>query len=52
MTEYGHHELAERLNLAFTALREEAQTDNEVRYGTDCTDGGRSWCRKDRTPCR
>ena len=34
MTEYGHHELAERLNLAFTALREEAQTDNEVRYGT------------------
>lgn len=34
MTEYGHHELAERLNAAFAALREEAQTDNEVRYGT------------------
>lgn len=34
MTEYGHHELAERLNVAFAALREEAQTDNQVRYGT------------------
>jgi len=35
MTEYGHHELAERLNLAFAALREEARTDNQIRYGTE-----------------
>ncbi len=34
MTDYGHRELAERLNLAFAALREEAQTDNQARYGT------------------
>ena len=34
MTDYGHRELAERLNLAFAALREEARTDNEARYGT------------------
>jgi len=34
MAQYGHHELAERLNLAFAALRDEAQTDNQVRYGT------------------
>ena len=34
MTDYGHRELAERMNLAFAALREEAQTDNQARYGT------------------
>lgn len=32
-TEYTHGELSERLNLAFTALREEAETDNQARYG-------------------
>lgn len=31
--EYTHTELSERLNLAFGALREEARTDNEARYG-------------------
>lgn len=30
---YGHHELGERLNLAFEALREEAQEDYTARYG-------------------
>lgn len=30
---YSHHELGERLNLAFEALREEAQDDYEARYG-------------------
>lgn len=33
MTEYSHGELTERLNLAFTALREEAETENSLRYG-------------------
>ena len=33
VTEYSHGELADRLNLAFTALREEAQTDHALRYG-------------------
>lgn len=33
MTGYSHGELAERLNLAITALREEAEADNEARYG-------------------
>jgi hypothetical protein len=33
MTEYSHCELAERLNLAFAALRREAQADNQARYG-------------------
>jgi hypothetical protein len=33
MTEYSHAELAERLNLAFTALREEAEAENSLRYG-------------------
>jgi hypothetical protein len=33
MTDYTHGELADRLNLAFTALREEAKADNEARYG-------------------
>lgn len=32
-TEYTHGELSERLNLVFTALREEAETDNQARYG-------------------
>lgn len=32
-TDYSHAELADRLNLAFTALREEAQLDYETRYG-------------------
>ena len=30
---YSHHELADRLNLAFGALREEAQDDYNARYG-------------------
>jgi len=33
MTEYTHGELADRLNSAFAALREEARADNEARYG-------------------
>jgi hypothetical protein len=33
MTEYNHSELAERLNLAFAALRREAEADNRARYG-------------------
>ena len=33
MTDYSHGELADRLNLAFTALREEAQANYETRYG-------------------
>jgi hypothetical protein len=33
MTDYSHGELSERLNLAFAALREEAETDNQARYG-------------------
>ena len=32
-TEYTHGELSDRLNLAFAALREEAETDNQARYG-------------------
>jgi len=32
-TEYTCGELSDRLNLAFTALREEAETDNQARYG-------------------
>ena len=30
---YGHHELADRLNLAFGALRREAHADFQQRYG-------------------
>lgn len=30
---YSHHELADRLNLAFEALRDEAQADYNARYG-------------------
>jgi hypothetical protein len=33
MTGYAHAELAERLNLAISALREEAEAENDVRYG-------------------
>jgi hypothetical protein len=33
MTGYTHGELADRLNLALTALREEAQADSLTRYG-------------------
>jgi hypothetical protein len=33
MTGYAHAELAERLNLAITALREEAEAENRSRYG-------------------
>jgi hypothetical protein len=33
MTGYGHGELAERLNLAIAALREEAETENQAIYG-------------------
>ncbi|AKK29957.1 DUF2710 family protein [Mycobacterium sp. EPa45] len=33
VTDYSHRELGDRLNLAFAALREEAQTDNQARYG-------------------
>jgi hypothetical protein len=32
-SEYTHGELSDRLNLAFAALREEAETDNQARYG-------------------
>jgi hypothetical protein len=33
VTDYSHGELSDRLNLAFAALREEAETDNRARYG-------------------
>lgn len=33
MTGYTHGELAERLNVAISALREEAKAENEARYG-------------------
>jgi hypothetical protein len=33
MTDYSHSELADRLNTAFQALREDAAADNELRYG-------------------
>ncbi|BBY23723.1 DUF2710 family protein [Mycobacterium stomatepiae] len=33
MTGYGHAELADRLNLAIAALREEAEAENRARYG-------------------
>ncbi len=33
MTGYTHGELADRLNLAITALRQEAEAENEARYG-------------------
>ena len=34
VTDYSHGELTDRLNLAFEALREEAETDNQARYGS------------------
>jgi Protein of unknown function (DUF2710) len=33
MTGYAHGELADRLNLAITALREEAEAENRTSYG-------------------
>src|SRR5271170_8042903 len=33
MTGYAHGELADRLNLAIAALREEAEAQNEANYG-------------------
>ena len=33
MSGYTHGELADRLNLAIAALREEAEAENEARYG-------------------
>ncbi len=33
MTGYAHGELADRLNLAITALREEAEAQNRASYG-------------------
>lgn len=33
VTNYSHHELAQRLNIAFEALRHEAQDDYRARYG-------------------
>ncbi|QLL09886.1 DUF2710 family protein [Mycobacterium vicinigordonae] len=33
MDGYAHSELADRLNLAIAALRDEAEADNQARYG-------------------
>jgi hypothetical protein len=33
MSGYTHGELADRLNLAVSALRQEAETENQTRYG-------------------
>jgi hypothetical protein len=33
MAGYAHRDLADRLNLAVAALREEAEAENEARYG-------------------
>lgn len=33
MSGYSHGELADRLNLAIAALRQEAEAENEARYG-------------------
>ncbi|MGV0748118.1 DUF2710 family protein [Mycolicibacter heraklionensis] len=33
VSDYTHSELADRLNRVFTALRQEAQSDFETRYG-------------------
>ena len=35
MTGYAPSELADRLNLAIAALREEAEAENQARYGGD-----------------
>ena len=42
MSGYTHGELADRLNIAVTALREEAEAENQARYGgtaEPCSDG-------------
>jgi hypothetical protein len=33
VTDYSHGELAERMNVAFTALADEVQADYRMRYG-------------------
>ena len=33
VTRYAHGELTDRLNLAIAALREEAEAENQARYG-------------------
>ncbi|MEB3020117.1 DUF2710 domain-containing protein [[Mycobacterium] crassicus] len=33
VSDYTHRELSDRLNVVFTALREEAEADFEARYG-------------------
>ncbi|MEI7517430.1 MAG: DUF2710 family protein [Mycobacteriaceae bacterium] len=33
VTDYSHGELADRMNVAFAALRDEVQEDYRVRYG-------------------
>lgn len=33
VTDYAHGELTDRLNLAISALREEAEAENQARYG-------------------
>jgi hypothetical protein len=35
ITGYAHAELADRLNLAIAALREEAEAENRARYGSE-----------------
>ncbi len=37
LTGYGHGELADRLNVAIAALREEAEAENQARYGGHLT---------------
>jgi hypothetical protein len=37
LTDYSHGELADRLNTAFAALREEAEAENDLRYGSGPT---------------
>lgn len=33
-TDYTHGQLAHRLNIAFSALRQEAQAENDARFGS------------------
>ena len=33
VTDYSHGELADRINVAFAALRDEVQDDHRLRYG-------------------
>ena len=35
MTGYPHADLADRLNVAIAALRDEAEADNRARYGSE-----------------